>query len=122
MGVNSLPKTVTRQHHDCDLNPRPSESSTLTTWLPSHPNVNLQFHIMSDWWSSEWQLAETCCRKSHPISQMSVPEPARGNIDQWYMPLKGVVFTEQLGMCCSLEGKASSVAEDSLNTRQHLLV
>jgi len=23
MGVNSLPKTVTRQRHDCDLNPGP---------------------------------------------------------------------------------------------------
>jgi len=34
--VNSLPKTVIRQHRDCDLNPGPSvpESSTLTTWLP----------------------------------------------------------------------------------------
>ena len=39
MGVNSLPKTVTRQHRSCDLNPGPSvpESSTLTTQLPSHP-------------------------------------------------------------------------------------
>ena len=39
MGVNSLPKTVARQRRDCDLNPGPSapESSTLTTWLPSHP-------------------------------------------------------------------------------------
>jgi len=38
--VNSLPKTVTRQRRDCDLNPGPSapESSTLTTRLPSHPN------------------------------------------------------------------------------------
>jgi len=36
IGVNSLPKTVTRQGRDCDLNPGPSapESSTLTTWLP----------------------------------------------------------------------------------------
>ena len=36
MGVNSLPKTVTRQRRDCDLNPGPSapESSTLTTRLP----------------------------------------------------------------------------------------
>jgi len=41
MGVNSLPKTVTRQHHGCDLNPGPSapESSTLTTRLPSHPRT-----------------------------------------------------------------------------------
>ena len=38
MSVNSLPKSVTRQSHDCDLNPGPSapESSTLTTCLPSH--------------------------------------------------------------------------------------
>ena len=39
MGLNSLPKTVTRQRRDCDLNPGPPapESSTLTTRLPSHP-------------------------------------------------------------------------------------
>jgi len=38
MGVNSLPKTVTQQRRDCDLNPGPSapESSTITTQLPSH--------------------------------------------------------------------------------------
>ena len=43
MGVNSFPKTVTRQRRDCDLNPGPSapESSTLTTRLPSHPSVPL---------------------------------------------------------------------------------
>ena len=37
--MNSLPKTVTRQRRDCDLNPGSSvpESSTLTTRLPSHP-------------------------------------------------------------------------------------
>ena len=35
--MNSLPKTVTGQRRDCDLNPVPSalESSTLTTRLPS---------------------------------------------------------------------------------------
>jgi len=39
IGVNSLPKTVTPQRSDCDLNLGPSapESSTLTTRLPSHP-------------------------------------------------------------------------------------
>jgi len=38
MGVSSLPKTVTRQRRDCDLNPGPSapESSTLTTRLPEY--------------------------------------------------------------------------------------
>jgi len=37
--MNSLPKTVTRQRHGCDLDPGPSvlESSRLNTWLPSRP-------------------------------------------------------------------------------------
>ena len=36
MGVSSLPKTVTRQRHNCNLNPGLSapESSMLTTRLP----------------------------------------------------------------------------------------
>jgi len=44
MGVNSLPKTLTRQRRGCDLNPGPSapESSTLTTRLPSHPVAPLR--------------------------------------------------------------------------------
>ena len=43
--MNSLPKTVTRHHRSCDLNPGPSapESSTLTTRLPSHPAVVVYF-------------------------------------------------------------------------------
>jgi len=43
MGVNSLPKTVTRQRRDCDLNSGPSapESSTLTTRIPSHPTYKI---------------------------------------------------------------------------------
>jgi len=46
MGMNSLPKTVTRQRRDCDLNPEPyaPESSTLTTRLPSHP-INQQSNV-----------------------------------------------------------------------------
>ena len=51
MGVNSLPKTVTRQRRDCDLNPGPSaaESNTLTTRLPSHRKLgqlNCKFQSM----------------------------------------------------------------------------
>ena len=48
MGVNSLPKTVTRQRHGCDLNPGPSapESSTLTTQLPSHPVTSLLYGVV----------------------------------------------------------------------------
>jgi len=49
MGVNSLPNSVTRQRHDCNLNPGPSvpDSSTLTTRLPSHPQTTLYklFHV-----------------------------------------------------------------------------
>jgi len=39
VGVNSLPKAVTRLRSDCDMNPGPSvpESSMLATQLPSHP-------------------------------------------------------------------------------------
>jgi len=39
MGVNSLPKTVTRKRRDCDLNPGPSalESSTLTMHSATEP-------------------------------------------------------------------------------------
>ena len=37
IGVNSLPKTVTRQRHDLNPGPTAPESSTLTTRLPSHP-------------------------------------------------------------------------------------
>jgi len=50
MGVNSLPKTVTRQRNDCALNPGPSapESSTLTTRLPSHSDSHyLYFRFRS---------------------------------------------------------------------------
>jgi len=45
MCVKSLPKTVTRQRRDCDLNPGPSapEFSTLTTRLPSHSGFRVLF-------------------------------------------------------------------------------
>jgi len=41
MGVNSLPKTFTRQRRGCDLNAGPSvpEISTLASWLLSHTCV-----------------------------------------------------------------------------------
>jgi len=47
MGVNSLPKTVTRQRRDCDLNPGPSapESSTLTTRLPLVKRAKQSFQV-----------------------------------------------------------------------------
>ena len=56
MGVNSLPKTVTRQRRGCDLNPGPSapESSTLTTRLPSHA-----LHTPQDGHPSKYQPGPT---------------------------------------------------------------
>jgi len=47
MGVNNLPKTVTRQRRDCDLNPGPSapKSSTLTTRLVSKNAVQDDDHL-----------------------------------------------------------------------------
>jgi len=43
MGVNSLPKTVTRQRRDCDLIPGTSapESSMLTSWLLRDPAITI---------------------------------------------------------------------------------
>ena len=64
MDVNSLPKTVTRQHRDCDLNPGPSapESSMLTTRLPSHPKCPA-----AEWLSKsykQWFYQITCHDRS----------------------------------------------------------
>jgi len=68
MGVDSLPKTVTRQRRDCDLNPGPSapESSTLTTRLPSRPEI-----ILSE--GKERKCADTAG---------TVPVPCAGHF-QW---------------------------------------
>jgi len=50
MDVNSLPKTVTRQRRDCNLNPGPSapESSMLTTRLQSQPKTQHSINIEID--------------------------------------------------------------------------
>ena len=41
MGVNSLPKTVTRQRRDCDLNPGPSASASHSATEPPFATVLL---------------------------------------------------------------------------------
>ena len=48
--MNSLPKTVTRQRRDCDLNldPSASESSTLTTRLPSHTHEYFTIELSAE--------------------------------------------------------------------------
>ena len=80
MGVNSLPKTVTRQRRDCDLNPGPSapESSTLTTRLPSHPTMDVLSLFISVLCHSNWLVrGESCPRLDvvHPGRAWS-PSPA----------------------------------------------
>jgi len=67
MGVNSLPKTVTRQRRDCNLNPGPSapESSTLTTRLPSHPNKGTPHEPLSQTLDLEnFATGSRSCRSS----------------------------------------------------------
>jgi len=65
MGVNSLPKTVTRQHCGCDLNPGSTvpESSTLTTQLPmTITNVWRHTDVYSAW-SLMTSLTSLACSK-----------------------------------------------------------
>jgi len=71
MGVNSLPKTVTRQRRGCDLNPGPRapESSTLTTRLPSHATT----------------AASGPHTHTHPFNQWRINHDAMA----WGPPLKG---------------------------------
>ena len=64
IGVNSLPKTVTRQRRGCNLNPSPSssESSMLTTRLLSHlsiwtcSNVSVLWHCWLGTRKSIWPV------------------------------------------------------------------
>ena len=66
MGVNSLPETVARQRRGCDLNPTPSasESSTLTTRLPSHFINTGILELRSPWMirtQAAGGMAAVCC-------------------------------------------------------------
>jgi len=82
MGVNSLPKTVTRQRRGCDLNPGPSapESSMLTTRLPSHlgrqrwkHKNNVGVHIQSISSRQSSSSERDCCTViSTPIKCLSL--------------------------------------------------
>ena len=73
MGVNSLPKTVTRQHRDCDLNPSPSapESSTLTTRLPWEEESYLECKI-TQWPMSGHSLSWIDAR-GHLLTPHNIP-------------------------------------------------
>ena len=51
--MNSLPKTVTRQRHGCDLNPGPTapESKHASNTVISSPAW-----LLASWWSRAWML------------------------------------------------------------------
>jgi len=71
MGVNSLPKTVTRQRRGYDLNPGATapESSTLTTRLPGHPHT-----------TDDRESIRTF--PFPPVSMQSIPIPSRFHSSQ----------------------------------------
>ena len=67
--MNTLPKTVTQQRRGCNLNPGPSESesSMLTTGLPSHP-LHTEFnYILKD-------VGLSCFFRNNHILQLVLSE------------------------------------------------
>ena len=82
MGVNSLPKTVTRQRRGCDLNPGPSasESRTLTTRLPSHPNLSLHSVKSNTALIVGERVAEA--RRSAPMTRRAPVQPASRRVER----------------------------------------
>ena len=93
MGVNSLPKTVTRQRRGCDLSPSAPESSTLTTRPPSArcelhaslpmPDCQLQHNVIPP--AHRSTLAPPC--GPHPsariVSTQGTIEVYETSHDQW---------------------------------------
>jgi len=65
VGVNSLPKTATRQRRDCDSNQCSSEpeSGTLTTQPPSHPMCYWSRQISMSWFQFQGQRARSRSRQ-----------------------------------------------------------
>jgi len=86
MGVNNLPKTVTRQRRGCDLNTGPSapESSTLTTRLPSLPRPTAekplgQMHVRQ---TADQNLSSSLGNSTSTASVESATElPWTGRLD-----------------------------------------
>ena len=68
MGVNSLPKTATREHRDCDLNTGPSapESSMLTTRLLSHR--------LDSYWGSYLSILKTVFKLHRLFQNLEICE------------------------------------------------
>ena len=78
--MNSLPKTVTRQRRDYDLNPGPSttESSTLTTRLPTRGDIFRRQRISRAVAVGAGPVQRASCRRQTPSIR---PARSRGCLD-----------------------------------------
>jgi len=116
--VNSLPKTVTRQRRDCDLNPGPSapESSMLTTWLRSHQDKT-SLHLNETRNEGGFGcnvMSWTMCKQSAPHSrQITTPTPCHSVFTGWMLFLmpnqqcqSNVHFTIQCNFVLSFHTKS----------------
>jgi len=84
MGVDSFPKTVTRQCRDCDLNPGPSapEPSTLTTRLPSHQCMRSWFYETVERLSVRPSVCPVDQQQQRRAAGLLLSAPRAGNIDR----------------------------------------
>ena len=94
MGVNSWPKTVTRQRRGCDLNPvcTAPESSTLTSRLPSH-HLGCLFAVISVFVIVNYTGA------SNQICDVAIFLESLGDVDSAFWT-NTVVLKVQLGYRC----------------------
>jgi len=92
--VNSLPKTVTRQRQDCDLNPGPSasKSSTVTTRLPSHSTVYLL--VQQVVWCYQLSMDESPrpCQPNWPTSALLVQQQQVGGSQVVVAPVRELLL------------------------------
>jgi len=75
MGVNSLPKTVSRQRRGCELNPGPStpESSTLITRLPSH--LHKEISTRNYYYRAALPRVAVCCQAASHARSAKITRP-----------------------------------------------
>ena len=102
MGVNNLPKTVTRQRRGCDLNPGSSTpvSSTLTTRLPSHANITITFCIeFTHQKNSVNKSPQTPSNRNCASAQcmMGLSDKANDRLPDWTNLEAGVILLQFFG-------------------------
>jgi len=114
--VNSLPKTVTRQRRDCDLNPGPSapESSTRTTRLPSHP-PNVIAAVKCQCSRIVYKVAAASCRLSY-VRSLDL------NVDALDMTPARSVVAAPLPLQQLLSRRASESSQLNSNSRWSFVI